>query len=503
MVQRIAPRGLSLLLLVAVLACPQPAAAEGGSTSPLPEWHDRLLGNSPPPSPNKMRHQWLSPAWPFRLKITARPESLAGGAELIDFPLLLPLTSSTAATVFAYAKPDGSDLVVTEEDGCTVLDREIVSYDAAGQSAEIWFRADTLSPDRHTFYLYYGNPDTSLVAADGQVWKPDYLGVYHFADDPGLGLLGDYGQHGNHAIPMDGWTSADTISGAIGRGWRFNGTTHWIDGDALASPDSSFTISAWFGLWNQAEGTDFAFQVEHDNWHLSAMRNSSQRNPDIANPRGFISWHPNPLPDTLLHNFVWTLDGVNDTTRFYFDGEEQDIRYWYAPNAPYKVYTGSPIEGNVGIAGPCFYNGQDHLTGIGDEFRVYQGVQVPEWILTEHRNQASGAGFYIFEEQTSVDVPESIAGIPDLSILRIFPSPAAGPVNIELQMARPLVGNIQIFDIGGRLIRSMAVMGQPPGLVHQSWDGRGADGRSLQGGIYFIRARAGATVLEKRIVLIP
>jgi hypothetical protein len=503
MARQIALRGLGLLLLGTLIACPWLAVAEASDAVLAGDWRAHLLAVPPSSAAGEVRGLWLDHAWPFRLKIDVRPESLAGAGELTAIPLLLHLTAANAASVFLNAKPDGSDLVLTGGDGLTILKREVVSYDAATQAAEIWFRAETLSPDDRTFFLYYGNPDTALVAADGQVWKTEYLGVYHFDDDPGLGLLTDYGQHGSHAIPRHGWTSSDTVAGAIGQGWRLNGTTHIIDGDALYSADSSFTISAWFGLWNRPDGSAFAFQSEVDYWHLSAMVNTDNQRPDFSGPGGAVSWHPNPIPDTLLHSFVWTLDGVNDTTRFYFDGEEQEIYTRYVPNPPYKAYTGSPIAGNIGIAGPCWLNGQDHLKGIADEFRVYQGVQTPDWIQTEYRNQATPVGFFTFAEQTSVDVPEPGPGIAALSLLRVFPSPARGPVTIELQLAQPLRGAVQVFDIEGRLLRSLPVAARSAGRLHLLWDGRDADGRGLRGGIYFVRARTGGGLLERRLVVLP
>ena len=339
---------------------------------------------------------WLDPSWEYRMKFTVVGAKIAGTSTLTDFPLLLHLDDERAS-VFDKAKPDASDIVITSADGTTPLSRQVVSWNRDVHDAEIWFRADALSKTSREFYLYYGNADTSLAVHDGSVWSPEYLGVYHFAEDPGAGVLRDYGPHANDARAGTNaaFTSADTIAGAAGQGWRFNGTTHWIDGDAVQSSDSSHTISAWFACWNQLrpDDADFAFSVEEGFWHLSAKRNSQQRRPDFAQG-GFFTWHPATL-DTLLHQFVWAMDGVADTIRFYFDGVEADILLRAAPPNS-RVYRGLRLKGEIGIASPLFGNHFDLMEGIVDEFRIQTGVRRPNWVATEYNNISDPASFYVF-----------------------------------------------------------------------------------------------------------
>ena len=362
-------------------------------------WAGQADGASTAP---ELAASWLDPSWDFRMKFTVVGAKIVGTGTFNDFPLLLRLDSDHAQ-VFDKAKLDASDIVITSADGVTPLSRQVVTWKREARDAEIWFRADALSKTSREFYLYYGNADTSLAAHDGTVWSPEYLGVYHFAEDPGAGVLRDHGPHANNASAgiNAAFTSADTIAGAAGQGWRFNGTTHWIDGDAVQSSDSSHTISAWFACWNQLrpDDADFAFSVEQGFWHLSVKRNSQQRRPDFAQG-GFFTWHPATL-DTLLHQFVWAMDGVADTIRFYFDGVEQDILLRsQPPSAPpnFKVYRGLQLKGHIGIAGPLFGNNNrfDLMEGIVDEYRIQTGVRRPNWVATEYNNLSDPASFYVF-----------------------------------------------------------------------------------------------------------
>ncbi|MBM3317358.1 MAG: hypothetical protein FJY75_05855 [Candidatus Eisenbacteria bacterium] len=449
------------------------------------------------------RAAWVDIGWAYRYPITVRPDSIEGTGDLDGFALLLPLGDDALAGVFDRAKPDGSDLLLTAGDGMTPLPREIVSYDPAARKAEIWVRAGTLSREQNVFFLYCGNPEASFEPSDGSVWDAADLGVFHFAESPAGGLLRDYGPGANHALPKNGWTSADTTAGPIGQAWLLNGTTHWIDGDAIQSADSSYTISAWFAVHDPlSAGADFAFQSEAGYWHLSAKRNETHRNADYSRSGAFISWNPYPLPDTLLHHFVWVLDGQADTLRFYFDGVEQGIKARWAPLPPHKVYTGNRIGGNVGIASPIWGNSQDLFKGIVDEFRVREGLRAPQWIRTEYRNQRAGAAFYDFGEEQTAWAPGPDAVARRISLLRAHPNPLRDRATIELLLGGHEAGRLEIFDPAGRRVRDIAFPRSAGGGVLAVWDGSGDGGVPLGNGVYWLRARSGDAVHEARVVIL-
>jgi hypothetical protein len=462
---------------------------------------------SPPQAPSSSRDSlhagWLSPSWAYRVQITVPPDSIGGTGDLYGFTLLLPLEGEVLPGVFTHGNPDGSDLVVTRGDGTSLLAREVVTYDAQARFAELWFRADTLSRQANVFYLYYGNPDISIAPFDFEAWDPNYLGVYHFEGDPGSGILTDHGWYGHDAVPMNGWTSSDTTAGVIGQAWQLDGTHQWIDGDVLASADSSTTISAWLSISDPlTSGTDFALQSEQGYWNLSVKRNDQQRYPDLNNPHGFIIWDCDPQPDGRLHQFVWRMDGVQDTAQFFFDGEEQSIWLRYAPYAPHKVYTGNPIGGNVGVLGPCWGNPPDLFCGIVDELRAYRGVTSPEWIRTEYRNERSGSAFYTFSSEQSAGVPEPGPGARGVVTLRAYPNPAGTVASIRFRLDSTANGRLEILDPAGRLVRAFAFSTTEDGTVRQSWDARGMGDEVLPGGIYLVRAVSVDRVREGKIVLI-
>lgn len=367
---------------------------------------------------------WASP-WAYRVGITVSPDSLPESEELLGFPLLLRLDAFNALGVFLHAKPDGSDIAVMGHDGTTSMDREVVSYDNLGRKAEIWVRADTLSRRSNTLYLYYGHPDTTIAPADSSVWTR-YLAVYHFSEDPSGGILLDHGPYRNDAAAMGGWSVADTAN-TIGRAWRFNGTSQWLNADGMTCLDTTYTISAWFGVDHQSTiRSCFAFQSEEGYWHLSALRNTTSPYADILTSHSNVGWNP-ILPDTMPHLFVWSMDGVADTVRFFFDGAEESERFRWVPNQD-KAYTGERIGRNVGIAGPCGPSLPDLFDGTADEFRIFLGIRSPAWLRIEHINQGNAPGFlsYSTEEPTAVLLTGLEATTQDMRVvLKWDPLPGA------------------------------------------------------------------------------
>ena len=444
---------------------------------------------------------WLDPAWSHRVEFTAKQDRIEDGGPFSDITLLLTIDADSLGTVFDVAKSDGSDLVVTAGDGTTVLEHEIVSYDPVGREAEIWFLAPVFSSVDNVFHLYYGNPDTTVTPTTGAAWSPEHIGVFHFEDDPGLGILSDSGPHGNFATAGQNsqWTSSDVIDGQIGQGWLFNGETHWIDADNVSSPDSSFTISAWFACSNLNKDANFAFSVEEGFWHLSAKRNGSQKYPDFAAGANFFRWNPE-LTDNDLHHFTWVMDGVNDTIQFWFDGVKQS-GFAYVPDPNDRLYTGLTIQGNVGIAGPLYgqNNPFDMMEGTVDEFRIFVGAQSEARVVTEYRNQADGPAFYTYRPQQLQTVSVDPMGLLSARV-DVWPNPFRGTADISVETAHAGV-EVSVYDVAGRLVRRLRAPEGSEGALRLQWDGRDAEGRRASNGLYFVRAIAPEGVLGSAKVL--
>ena len=371
-----------------------------------------LLSTAPAAAPAQV--SWYDANWSHRIEITADTASLAAGESLADFPVLLDGT--VLADPMQRARADGADLVVTAADGVTVLPVEIVSFDRGAGTAEVWFRATTLSAEENRFYVYYGNAEAD-GAPTPSVWSDDYVAVYHFEEDPGAGVLADWTSAGNDARsnqPTSQWTSDDRTAGLIGRGWSFDGTTHYINTDRVRTQDGSFTVSAW--LLHTTRSTDFFFQSNPGFWQLASQASSNSHHAQYKDGSVQSRYYPEPIPLDEFHHFAWVFDEVGRTVSFYFDGVEQDTQwFWPSETDPEDFYVGYSVNPDgsdlVGILGPMYHNDLDLFNGIGDEFRLSEAMLSTAWLATEVANQSDPSAFFtVSGEETATSTPTESFG---------------------------------------------------------------------------------------------
>ena len=89
----------------------------------------------------------------------------------------------------------------------------------------------------------------------------------------------------------------------------------------------------------------------------------------------------------------------------------------------------------------------------------------------------------------------SSAGIdkePDFSteptsfnLSKIFPQPFSSVVNIEYSVQRESVISLNIFDVSGRLVKTIMNKRQSSGVYRVKWDGRMNNGKRAVSGVYF------------------
>ena len=67
----------------------------------------------------------------------------------------------------------------------------------------------------------------------------------------------------------------------------------------------------------------------------------------------------------------------------------------------------------------------------------------------------------------------------------------------------PAAVSLEIYDLSGRLVRTLVRAVQPAGEYRVACDGRDDRGRSLASGLYFVRLSAGARQQVKRLIILP
>jgi len=112
---------------------------------------------------------------------------------------------------------------------------------------------------------------------------------------------------------------------------------------------------------------------------------------------------------------------------------------------------------------------------------------------------------YAFEDigwlPRTTGVPAS--ALPAVAALQpSVPNPFAHSTSIRFEVPRDAETDLGVYDISGRLVRSLLHERLPAGSHVVVWDGIGADGQRVHGGVYFTRLKVGGEARSRQIVLV-
>jgi hypothetical protein len=131
------------------------------------------------------------------------------------------------------------------------------------------------------------------------------------------------------------------------------------------------------------------------------------------------------------------------------------------------------------------------LTFTGADEPLPGATAQPDLVVSLHAKVTSGA----------VGVPEG-PGLPAATLLHApSPNPSSEGATIRFDLARAAEVRLDIHDVAGRRVATLAAGPFGPGRYAYAWDGRGADGERLGSGLFFIRLGiAGAPARVARLV---
>jgi hypothetical protein len=141
--------------------------------------------------------------------------------------------------------------------------------------------------------------------------------------------------------------------------------------------------------------------------------------------------------------------------------------------------------------GPTILNLEDNPPSLNRQTRCDGGTEVP--VLSD--------GLVTILTPDAVPIEEQVGC--ELRILGVWPNPAidgATTITYRLPHAGRVV--VDVFDVSGRVVRSLVNGDMTPGIHRLEWDGRTAQGRTVDSGAYFVRVRATSGVAQHRILLI-
>ena len=99
---------------------------------------------------------------------------------------------------------------------------------------------------------------------------------------------------------------------------------------------------------------------------------------------------------------------------------------------------------------------------------------------------------------------QALATVTSFALAAPFPNPTSGRVSVDLSLPRAESDvRVEVYDANGRLVRSVASGPFAAGVHRIEWDGRTTGGDRAGAGLYFVRAKAGAASVNRKVALIP
>jgi hypothetical protein len=123
-------------------------------------------------------------------------------------------------------------------------------------------------------------------------------------------------------------------------------------------------------------------------------------------------------------------------------------------------------------------------------------------VLVPYRNTTSGLETAVigWNGAARVDGAEDLGS--HLSAPRATPNPAPRSVSIEFSLPRDADVELSIYDVTGRLVRSLIAEPLDAGDYTVSWNGRDESGRGVAAGSYFYQLDVGGVQQSRRVLLI-
>ena len=211
----------------------------------------------------------------FSNYLIATIDSAKIDAALSNFPVLLYLSASSGISSFdltAIFDEVGANSkkikVTTDVAGAVECYVEIEKWDNGSQEAWLWVKVPSVSNVADTpLYFWYDNGESdnnTYIGVTGSgpgetVWDANFLGVYHFGQDPSSVDMTDSTDNDNDLTPTNfsGGESEDALHGV---GVHFDGSTQYMAGD-VGALNAPFTVEITV-YFDQATQTDYDYVFE-------------------------------------------------------------------------------------------------------------------------------------------------------------------------------------------------------------------------------------------------
>ena len=142
----------------------------------------------------------------------------------------------------------------------------------------------------------------------------------------------------------------------------------------------------------------------------------------------------------------------------------------------------------------------NYFTTPGDVLLRFVAIQAGEFGIVEAAIDDIAA--YPGSGQVALAATMARAQSSSALVGRPFPSPTLGGASIEFSLPRATEVRAELFDVQGRLVRTLHDGILPDGLQVLRWDGRLDNGLRAPAGVYWLRVNAGDVRKSSRLVVL-
>jgi hypothetical protein len=180
----------------------------------------------------------------------------------------------------------------------------------------------------------------------------------------------------------------------------------------------------------------------------------------------------------------------------------------WTPVATQHTESASGWGGQTPSGAPCFDGEQANWVKSTVDLAPYLGnAEVLFRFRLSSDSSQYGAGFFVDDfVLEAVTEEDPVAPVPGAQVLvatlNAYPNPFNPQTSVKFVNPRSGGVNLAIYDVQGRLVRTLVSESLEAGEHSRIWDGRGDDGQQAASGVYFARMVAGADVAKAKLMLV-
>ncbi|MCK4329344.1 T9SS type A sorting domain-containing protein [candidate division WOR-3 bacterium] len=227
----------------------------------------------------------------------------------------------------------------------------------------------------------------------------------------------------------------------------------------------------------------------------------SEPSPYLVQREGYYEWGETPYKTVDYHpdSLVYCITGLNPDKQY-----KMGILYYEPPNTTYERIQTLNIDG-IQIHGHIEIPETPILICRWIPRTMYLDNEIHLNISRVQGENAIVSDIYIWEHEAgggSQTAGEDISGVDPSPLLQNNPNPFKFETIIQYYLTAKSSVNIAVYDITGKLVRTLAQDIYDAGYHQITWDARDDKGYEIAGGVYFCKLQTGNIVTTKKMVVI-